>query len=615
MRVSHLLGCSLTIGAAAFSIGAWAQTAGDAAGASAHRVLFNRMQVPVMTVAIADRDGTNERVLIEDRELVYSPSYSADGQWIVVTIEDSGQADIYRVRPDGTQLEQLTDDLAYDDQGTLSPDGRTLAFMSTRGSGTANIWLKDLVTDRYTNLTGNRGGNFRPSWSPDGQWLAFSSDRDSDPGDLPNHWEHLQSTGIYVVRPNGRGLRRLTRDGGVAGSPEWSADGRRVLFYETDEAGAYMNKFGGARTEITSIDVMTGQRTQHTASGEIKLAPSWLGDGHMSYVVRAGDESGGLRTWHPPTRTARTVISGGVRNPSWSPDRQEVAFERVQQFGWLQHLEPTFSRDPDFELMLSEPFPSFSADGTKLLYTQWGREARRSTGLEQSISNDTTIVAMDALGGNKRTVFDGDGLSAFSAVWSPRGDRIAVSVGRYFRAPGAPAAQIALIDADGSNMQLIADDEHNNGFPSFSPDGTRMVYKRGKQLVIRMLADGATTTLIADSHYNNFPQWSPRGDQIMFTSDRDGDFELYTIRPDGTGLRRLTNVPGADAHSVWCAGGDWIVFTSSRMGFKDEMALSDGVPQPYGELFAMRADGSDVRQLTDNKWEDASAACAPRTTP
>ena len=95
----------------------------------------------------------------------------------------------------------------------------------------------------------------------------------------------------------------------------------------------------------------------------------------------------------------------------------------------------------------------------------------------------------------------------------------------------------------------------------------------------------------------------------MFTSDRDGDFELYTIRPDRTGLRRLTNVPGGDAHSVWCAGGDWIVFTSSRMGFKDEMALHDGVPQPYGEIFAMRADGSDVRQLTDNKWEDASAAC------
>jgi len=57
--------------------------------------------------------------------------------------------------------------------------------------------------------------------------------------------------------------------------------------------------------------------------------------------------------------------------------------------------------------------------------------------------------------------------------------------------------------------------------------------------------------------------------------------------------------------------GEWIAFSSSRKGFKDERALYEGVPQPYGEIFAMRADGSDIRQLTDNKWEDASAGWAP----
>ena len=97
----------------------------------------------------------------------------------------------------------------------------------------------------------------------------------------------------------------------------------------------------------------------------------------------------------------------------------------------------------------------------------------------------------------------------------------------------------------------------------------------------------------------------------MFTSDRDGDFELYTIRPDGKALSALTDSPGNDAHSGWSPDGEWIVFSSGRKGFKDEMALYDGVPQPYGEIFAMRADGSDVRQLTDNKWEDASAGWAP----
>jgi Tol biopolymer transport system component len=304
------------------------------------------------------------------------------------------------------------------------------------------------------------------------------------------------------------------------------------------------------------------------------------------------------------------VIRGAVRSATWSPDFTHVAYERISRLGSTEHLVPTSSRDPDFELVLSEPFPSFSPDGTKLLYSQYGAGKLAVTGLDTSAPGNTSIEIMTNRGDEKRTLFKRDGFSSYSAVWSPMGDEIALSVGRYFRAAGLPPAQIALIRPDGSNFRLIVDDAMNNGFPSWSPDGTRLVFKRGRQLAIVSLADRQITPLTDSAHHNNFPQWSPNGDLITFTSDRDGDFKLYTIRPDGTGLRRLTNVAG-DAHSNWCAGGDWIVFTSARMGFKDEMALYDAVPQPYGEIFAMRADGSDIRQLTDNKWEDASASCAP----
>jgi Tol biopolymer transport system component len=190
---------------------------------------------------------------------------------------------------------------------------------------------------------------------------------------------------------------------------------------------------------------------------------------------------------------------------------------------------------------------------------------------------------------------------------------IAFCVGKYFRAAGLPSAQIALIKPDGSGYREVAEEGVNNGFPSWSPDGRRLVYKRGKQLVVQSIADGKIVPLTDGVHYDNFPKWSPKSDAIIFTTDRDGDFELYTIRPDGTGLRRLTNSPGNDAHSVWSDDGEWIVFSSGRKGFKDEMALYDGVPQPYGEIFAMRADGSDVRQLTDNKWEDATPGWMPES--
>ena len=132
--------------------------------------------------------------------------------------------------------------------------------------------------------------------------------------------------------------------------------------------------------------------------------------------------------------------------------------------------------------------------------------------------------------------------------------------------------------------------------------------------MILTLADGKLFSLTDGAHYDNFPQWSPKGDVIMFTSDREGSFRLYTVRPDGTAVHRISDGPGSDAHSIWSNDGAWIVFSSARKGFKDEMALYDGVPQPYGEIFAMRADGSDVRQLTDNKWEDASPGWAPELT-
>ena len=574
------------------------------------QVLFNRYQAPMMTVFIADADGANARALAPDWGLEYSPSFSADGQWVVFTAEPEGQADVYRIHPDGTGLEQLTDHPAFDDQGVLSPDGGTLAFVSTRERGTADIWLLDLASKTPTNLTDHASGNFRPRWSPDGAWIAFTSDRDAEPGDQPGQWEHLQSTGVYLVRPDGSGLRRLTAPGGVAGSPSWSADGRRLLFYETDPVGAYLAKSGRSRTELASVDVATGERVQHTASQETKLSPAWLSGGRIGYVSRAGGDEGGLRIRHPDRRV-ETVIAGAVRSPSWSPDGRQVAYELIERLGYTQHVVPAVSPDPEFELFLHEPFVSFSPDGARMIFSQYGDRVSDATGLEGSNPGNSSVEIMAVDGTDQRTLFHREGVSAFAAVWSPAGDEIALSFGRYFRPAGLPPAQIGVIDPDGSDLRLVVDDEVNNGFPSWSPDGDRLVYKGGRRLFVIPAAGGEPVALTGPDYYSNFPEWSPDGASILFTSNRGGDFDLYTVRPDGTDLRQLTHATGNDAHSSWCAGGDWVVFSSARMGFKDEMALYDSVPQPYGEIFAIRADGTDVRQLTDNKWEDSGAVCVP----
>jgi Tol biopolymer transport system component len=169
-----------------------------------------------------------------------------------------------------------------------------------------------------------------------------------------------------------------------------------------------------------------------------------------------------------------------------------------------------------------------------------------------------------------------------------------------------------MIKPDGSGFREVTSGANNNGFPSFAPDGKRFVYRtagpEGQGLRIMDLETNKVTTLTTE--YDNFPLWSPRGDLIAFVRQYHGDYEIFTIHPDGKSTRRLTYSPGNDAHGSWSPDGQWIVFSSTRMGFKDEALYTDG-PQPYGELFVMRHDGTHVQQLTDNQWEDGGATWQP----
>ncbi|PID69254.1 MAG: hypothetical protein CR989_02645 [Flavobacteriales bacterium] len=97
---------------------------------------------------------------------------------------------------------------------------------------------------------------------------------------------------------------------------------------------------------------------------------------------------------------------------------------------------------------------------------------------------------------------------------------------------------------------------------------------------------------------------SPKGDKIVFTSDRSGDLELYTMNIDGTNVKQITNELGYDGGAFFSPDGTKLIFRSSRPKTAEEIKeykdlLAEGLVMPTEmELYICNADGSELRQLT-----------------
>lgn len=185
-------------------------------------------------------------------------------------------------------------------------------------------------------------------------------------------------------------------------------------------------------------------------------------------------------------------------------------------------------------------------------------------------------------------------------VISPDGSTILFSSGRN------GGFQLFTMDIDGSNVKQITDfdDPATLREPSYSPDGSRIAFNA--------YADGsaARDIYVIDSDGTNLKRltdngttidlnqvWSPNGDRIAFTSGRDGDAEIYTMKPDGSDVKQLTHNDYADATPAWSPDGTKIAYASS--------------PGEYADIYTMNADGTGKTQVTDAPETDEFPSWSP----
>ncbi|XXG96840.1 hypothetical protein Hte_003131 [Hypoxylon texense] len=609
---------------------------------------MNRIGPSGTQLYVANADGSDAKPLMGNQSAPfdYHASWSPGGQWIVFTSERraDGQADLYRIKTDGTGFEVLVQTDWFEDAGVLSPDGTMLAYVSTNGNYTANIWVKDLTTGIAQNLTDTPAtlsdktlpqGHFRPAWSPDGEWIAFSSDRNTD---WTGHsdgtgWEHTQTLSIYVIRPDGSDFRQVvTKPGYSLGTPQWSKDGNRILYNAMTTEATY-NAHGtsgqqsSVSSQILSVDVATGLDViTHASETSLKVGQQWIGNSsNIGYSVKAGANEG--INYTSPDATHKAFKSTYLRNPSWSPDGTKLVYE-VYSWDVREAGKQLFSWDDDWEYRFMDVFPQFNNVTGRLAITQ--KQLGNSSVITSGPEYTELVDSFDVYEvGQTSDGQIGSGLGgAFQPSWAPDGSQLAVGLGAWFfsRAENPAAIYVFNATGDGYTNLTATNGSLNAGFPSFSPDGTKLVYRlwsaeTGVPYGLRILdlATGETANLT--SGWDTTPGWSPDGERIVFARQANWTaaygsrwhadrYDVMTIRPDGSGLAALTSSLANDAHAVWSHDGR-ILYNSGMYGFRDECAQFDNTFQPYGQIMMMDADGSNKRMLTDSMWEDSMPIFIP----
>jgi Tol biopolymer transport system component len=284
-------------------------------------------------------------------------------------------------------------------------------------------------------------------------------------------------SGIYTVRPNGSGLRRLTvpptrqQLGGDSG-PVWSPDGRRIVF-ERD-----LVYWGEDRYRLAVVRAAGGLARQLT-KGPYDAMPTFSPNGRrIAFVRLTRSDAGATVSLYAIDRFGRhatRLVSDGLDiSPAWSPDGKTIAFSRLA--------------DPSLPI------------------------------------EEATLYLADADGSHVRPLGQAP-VTGVSPAWSPDGGRIAfVSFadhnGNVCPADGCPpSGEIYVVNGDGTGLTRLtisrADDEH----PTWSPDGSRIAFASGFALrneghpswLVTIPAGGGSPTRIGRFSGVLDPAWSPVG--------------------------------------------------------------------------------------------------------
>jgi len=482
--------------------------------------------------------------------------------------------DIWTVPVTGGEARLLVSHPANESRPLYSPDGRRLAFISTR-TGNGDIYLLTLDTGDLKRLTFDDSNDQLDAWSADGKWIYFSSSSRDISG----------MNDIFRVSPDGGtpmqvSADRYTTEYFSAPSP----DGSTIAFSGHGLGSAQWWRHGHSHIDESEIWLLhpgaTPSYERISEGGAKEMWPMWNKDGRSIYYVsdRSGTENIWLADASKQTKAVTHFTSGRLIWPNISYDGRMIVFNRDSQI-WKLDTESgrasavTITRrgvsaGPAVEhLRLTDQISeiALAPDGKKTAFVVRGE-----------------VFAASSTDGGDAVRVTNTPAEESQVAWSPDSRRLV-----YVSDRDGPTHLFLYDFATGIETQFTRASASDDT-PRYSPDGKWIAFERAGEEIRIMDADTKQERSIARAHLERPPLssdrnfvWSPDSKWIAYMPVGEKLFKNVFVVPIAAGESRAVSflANGGSNTVSWSPDGTYLLFDTGQRTENSQLARIDLIPR------------------------------------
>lgn len=487
--------------------------------------------------------------------------------------------DIWTVPAAGGEARLLVSHPANESRPLYSPDGRRLAFISTR-TGNGDIYVLNFDSGELRRLTFDDGFDQLDAWSRDGRWIYFSSTshdisgmndvfRVSADGGTPMQVAADRYVNEYFSAPSPDGQTVAFTARGIASS-QWWRKGHSHL----DECELWTLRDAGAAAGSPPV------YEQITEGGAKEMWPMWSADGRTLYFM--SDRSGAQNIWKKQPGGPATQITqfrdGRVVWPSISYDGRMIVFEHDFQ---IWKLDTASGRSEAVQITRRGVPAGPSVDHLRLT-DQLQDLALSPDGKKVAFVVRGEIFAASSTDGGDAARVTNTPAAESQPAWSPDSRRLAYISDRD------GAAHVFLYDFGTGTETQLTRDTRSDDTPRFSPDGKLLAFEReGHELWVMDLASRRERVL--STGYLERPPlnsdrpfvWSPDSRWIAFMAISGRGFKNVHVVPVGGGQSQpVSFLANAGSNTVsWSVDGTFLLFDTGQRTESGQLARVDLIPR------------------------------------